>query len=64
VSTVTEQTDDETLTAREAADRLGVSVRTLDRYVDAGLIAPRRPTPTARRRFVAREVDALRNRTA
>jgi DNA-binding transcriptional MerR regulator len=64
VSTVTEQTDDETLTARAAAERLGVSVRTLDRYVEQGLIAPRRPTPTARRRFVAREVDALRNRTA
>lgn len=53
-----------TLTAREAADRLGVSVRTLDRYVADGLIAPRRPTPTARRRFIAREVDDLRNRTA
>lgn len=53
-----------TLTAREAADRLGVSIRTLDRYVEQGLIAPRRPTPTARRRFLEREVIDLANRTA
>lgn len=52
-----------TLTAREAADRLGVSVRQLDRYVADGLIAPRRPHPRANRRFVTTEVDALRDRT-
>lgn len=64
--TVDTMTDDqpETLTAKQAADRLGVSVRTLDRYVEQGFIAPRRPTPTAHRRFLAAEVDELRDRTA
>jgi excisionase family DNA binding protein len=48
-----------TLTAEQAATRLGVSVRTLDRYVAAGLIRARRATPRAHRRFVADEVDRL-----
>jgi len=47
------------LTAKETADRLGVSVRQLDRYVDAGLIKPRQPMPRAHRKFDAEEVDAL-----
>lgn len=47
------------LTAKEAADRLGVSVRQLDRYVAEGLIAARRPTPRGHRRFNETEVDAL-----
>jgi len=47
------------LTAKEAADRLGVSVRQLDRYVADGLIAARRPTPRGHRKFDATEVDAL-----
>jgi excisionase family DNA binding protein len=48
-----------TLTAEQAAARLGVSVRTLDRYVAAGLIRARRATPRAHRKFVADEVDRL-----
>ena len=47
------------LTAKEAADRLGVSVRQLDRYVADGLIAPLRATPRGRRQFDSEAVDRL-----
>ncbi len=39
------------LSAREAADYLGVSVRTLDRYIAAGHVTARQVAPKARRRF-------------
>lgn len=48
----------EQLTAREAADRIGVSVRTLGRYVAAGIITPAR-TPGGQRRFDPADVDRL-----
>lgn len=48
-----------TLTAAQTADRLGVSVRTLGRYVAAGLITPRRRTRRGPRLFLERDVDAL-----
>lgn len=47
------------LTAKQAADRLGVSVRQLDRYVADGLIEPRRATPRGHRKFDEGEVAAL-----
>lgn len=50
----------EQLTAQQTADRLGVSTRTLSRYVAAGLITPRRRTPRGPRLFLAADVEALR----
>jgi excisionase family DNA binding protein len=47
------------LTAEQAAQRLGVSTRTLSRYVAAGLITPRQRTPRGHRRFLAFDVDRL-----
>lgn len=49
----------EQLTAQQTADRLGVSTRTLGRYVAAGLITPRRRTPRGPRLFEPGHVDAL-----
>lgn len=53
----------EQLTAREAARRLGVSVRTFDRHlpdwVAAEVVTVRR-TPGGHRRFDPAEIDALR----
>jgi excisionase family DNA binding protein len=46
------------LTAEQAADRLGVSVRTLNRWQAEGLLTPATP-PGKRRRFAAADVDAL-----
>lgn len=46
------------LTAREAADRLHVSIRTLNRWQAQGRIAPSY-TPTGQRRFTEAAVDAL-----
>lgn len=46
------------ITAAEAARRLGVSVRTLDRAVAAGKITPKR-TPGGHRRFDPDDVDDL-----
>lgn len=58
----TESTD--LVEADQAADILGVSKRTLDRYQDAGLISPIRPMTGkgAKRRFSAVEVRALATR--
>jgi excisionase family DNA binding protein len=53
----------ERLTARETAGELGVSMRTLSRYVDDGLIAPER-TRGGHRRFARGDVAALRDRLA
>lgn len=47
------------LTASQAATRLGVSVRTLSRYVAAGLITPRHRTAGGHRRFAVEDVEAL-----
>lgn len=48
------------LTAREAADRLGVTVRQLNRYQMDGRITPVQNTPRGRRQFTEESVDALR----
>lgn len=47
------------LTPQAAADRLGVSVRTLSRYVADGLLTPSR-TRGGHRRFDAAEIDRVR----
>lgn len=47
------------LTAQQTADRLGVSTRTLSRYVARGLITPRRRTPRGPRLFLAFDVERL-----
>lgn len=51
------------LTASAAAQRLGISVRTLTRYVDAGRLAPER-TAGGHRRFDAETVDRLKRELA
>lgn len=48
------------LTAEQAAARLGVTVRQLNRYQQAGLITPEQNVPRGRRRFTETAVDALR----
>jgi excisionase family DNA binding protein len=50
------------LTAKQAAERLGVTVRQLNRYQAAGLITPTRITPRGRRRFTETDVDSLIHR--
>lgn len=54
-------TPPEWITTREAADRIAVSIRTLHRYVAAGLITPHR-LPSGVLRFDTSEVDALLSR--
>lgn len=49
----------ENITKAAAAARIGVSLRTLERYVSAGLIAPR-PIPLKPRYFAAADVERLR----
>jgi DNA-binding transcriptional MerR regulator len=46
----------------EAAARLGVTVRQLNRYQQAGLITPVQNVPRGRRRFTEDSVDALLRR--
>jgi DNA-binding transcriptional MerR regulator len=48
------------MTAKEAADRLGVSVRQLNRYQAAGLITPVQNVRRGRRQFTEQSVEALR----
>jgi DNA-binding transcriptional MerR regulator len=48
------------LTATEAAARLGVSVRQLNRYQAAGLITPAQNVPRGRRQFTEESVEKLR----
>jgi len=48
------------LTAAETARTLGVSVRTLSRYIDDGLIEPSGRTGGGHRRFDPEVVEALR----
>ena len=50
------------LTAQEAADRLGVTVRQLNRYQRAGLITPVQNMPRGRRLFTEFSVEQLRRR--
>lgn len=46
------------LTRAQAAERLRINVRTLDRWVKRGLLA-RHNTPSGRARFKAADVDDL-----
>jgi DNA-binding transcriptional MerR regulator len=48
------------LNAQQAAERLGVTVRQLNRYQAAGLIAPEQNVPRGRRRFTEQSVERLR----
>jgi DNA-binding transcriptional MerR regulator len=48
------------LTAQEAADRLGVTVRQLNRYQAAGLIKPTQNVRRGRRLFTEQSVEDLR----
>lgn len=48
------------LTAQEAADRLGVTVRQLNRYQAAGLITPVQRVPRGHRQFTEQSVEQLR----
>ena len=53
------------LSTGQAASRLGISVRTLYRWEEAGRLKAVMRLPTGPRRFSAREIDALaRGRTA
>ena len=54
--------EDETewLTRTQAAERLDVNVRTIDRWVKRGILE-RYETPTGRARFDGKDVDALRS---
>jgi len=47
------------MTPNEAAARLGVSVRQLNRYQAAGLIRPVQNVPRGRRQFTEESVDQL-----
>ena len=49
------------LRPREAADLLGVSVRQIDRIVDAGTLRPVRLLPGGNRRFRLADLAALVN---
>lgn len=48
------------MTAQEAADRLGVTVRQLNRYQQAGRITPVQNVPRGRRQFTEQSVAELR----
>jgi|1186.fasta_scaffold906807_2 DNA-binding transcriptional MerR regulator len=48
------------MTAKEAADALGVSVRQLNRYQAAGLIRPVQNMPRGVRQFTEESVQKLR----
>lgn len=50
---------DAVLNAKEAAARLGVTVRQLNRYQQAGLITPEQNVPRGRRKFSEAAVDQL-----
>lgn len=47
------------LTAREAADRLGVSIRQLDRYDAAGITHPIQRMPGGPRQYDTEAIDRL-----
>lgn len=51
------------LTPQQAAEYLGVSIRTLYRWEDDGLINPRR-TPGGHRRYPLADIEALLGRSA
>lgn len=48
------------LTPQEAAERLGVTIRQLNRYQRAGLITPVQKVPRGHRQFTEQSVDDLR----
>ena len=48
------------LNAKQAAERLGVSVRQLNRYQAAGLITPQQTVARGRRYFTEESVERLR----
>ena len=50
------------LRPREAADVLALSVRQLDRLVEAGVVQPVRLVPNGNRRFRLRDLPALSER--
>lgn len=50
--------DDQWLTRTQAAERLHVNVRTVDRWVRRGVLT-RYETPSGRARFKDKDVDAL-----
>jgi excisionase family DNA binding protein len=50
--------EDQWLTRTQAAERLHVNVRTVDRWVRRGVLV-RYETPSGRARFKAEDVDAL-----
>lgn len=52
--------DSELILPGEAAGRLGVTVKTLRRWVDLGHLAPVR-TPGGHYRYRADEIEAIRN---
>jgi DNA-binding transcriptional MerR regulator len=47
------------LTAREAAETLGVSMRTLARYDERGVTRPIQVTPNAPRRYVPEDIAEI-----
>jgi excisionase family DNA binding protein len=51
---------DNLLSPRQAADRLGVTTRTLRRYVEAGKLTPADRTPGGHSRFDPAALDALK----
>ena len=51
------------MTPQQAAEYLGVSIRTLYRWEDDGLISPRR-TPGGHRRYPLADIEALLGRSA
>lgn len=53
-------TSDDRIGRAEAARRLGVTTRTIDRYVAAGHLTPKRNPVTGRTTFDADEVSRLR----
>jgi excisionase family DNA binding protein len=52
--------ESEWLTRMRAAEELGVNVRTLDRWVQRGVLE-RYETPSGRARFKAEDVEALKS---
>ncbi|WP_181034093.1 MerR family DNA-binding transcriptional regulator [Arthrobacter sp. GMC3] len=51
-------TGEELLTHAEAAARIGISTKTLDRYAVQGKVKPLR-LPSGYRRYTCRQIDAL-----
>lgn len=52
------------ITRAEAAERIGVSLQTIDRYVSKGVINSRKNSFTARVTLSAKDVEAVRRERA